>query len=791
MSEHGVIRLEGCSPVPIAGYLKALGVFRLVYSQLDEGAKGYWDGDTFCLCTRVTDEELIDFFAYDYAPSPIVAPWNGGSGFYATRHEFVEQIRESATARLDAYRETIVAVETILGRLGIGQKPKDEMKAQLLRLCRNELSDSAVEWLDAVALLTHDDPKFPPLLGTGGNDGNLEFTNNFMQNVLRLMNPADGRPTEHARFSLQAALFGTAVPNMVSAAIGQYSPGQAGGPNATNGFVGESIINPWDFVLMMEGTIVFAAAATRKNEATRRVILSYPFTVKPSGGGSGSTSLADEDGTAARAEMWMPIWRQPTLFTEVRHLFREGRVQLRNRRATGRKAYRVPENGVDFARACASLGVDRGIDEFVRYAFLMRSGKSYLAVPLTRFPVRRRPQIDLLHDLDAWLARVESYCSAKEAPQSFQSALYGIHCAMFEVAEFGGGHRVMELLLQLSRIEKLCVHSPDARAAISPLVLNNPLWLESVDPADVVAWDIALAIASLDDVQGQVPLRAYFSPIDPNRPSQWSAEASPPRVVYGTGDVSHCLARVLERRLLDWRQLERKRVLAGEAEGGADTAIKLPQSQIAERRRREKPFRSRFGVTLPHIQAFLWGGGELRRRVNDYLWALMPFTAHHFLQKQEFTLRTRGQRDLLVPQANPLPWAYEVSRIVVSPNEYLAFCRNRPRHLSSTGLQGEGDVGGSSAALSPSEWVNVPIPGPLLHLLMSGQLNAGADLAERRLVASGFVPQFRGLRTYGVSGIDCAAALLIPLRMDVTYQLYTRLMVSQETQLATSTSKGE
>ena len=77
---HQVI-LEGCSTEPMAGYLKALAVFRLVSEQADPKARGWWVGNAFCLESKFDAEALSQFFLDEYAPTPIIAPWNGGSGF--------------------------------------------------------------------------------------------------------------------------------------------------------------------------------------------------------------------------------------------------------------------------------------------------------------------------------------------------------------------------------------------------------------------------------------------------------------------------------------------------------------------------------------------------------------------------------------------------------------------------------------------------------------------------------------------------------------------------------------
>lgn len=76
------IVLAGCAPIPLAGYLKALGTFRLVAEQKDKGVQGCWREEAFVLATTLTREELVRFFLDEYRPSPIISPWNGGSGFY-------------------------------------------------------------------------------------------------------------------------------------------------------------------------------------------------------------------------------------------------------------------------------------------------------------------------------------------------------------------------------------------------------------------------------------------------------------------------------------------------------------------------------------------------------------------------------------------------------------------------------------------------------------------------------------------------------------------------------------
>jgi CRISPR-associated protein Csx17 len=71
------IPLAGCRPTPLASYLKALGVLRVVSEQSDPTAAGFWRDERFHLQTRLDKNSLRHFLLQEYAPTPIIAPWNG------------------------------------------------------------------------------------------------------------------------------------------------------------------------------------------------------------------------------------------------------------------------------------------------------------------------------------------------------------------------------------------------------------------------------------------------------------------------------------------------------------------------------------------------------------------------------------------------------------------------------------------------------------------------------------------------------------------------------------------
>jgi CRISPR-associated protein Csx17 len=527
--------LGGCTPTPLAHYLKALGILRLVAEQKDPQAAGRWEGEQFVLRTVLSREELEQFFLEEYRPTPIVAPWNGGSGFYPNDNKVgIDSIAAATAGRLRLYCEVINLARQCVG---IRQEsPKNEDKADFLWQLRAHLPDSALLWFDAAVMLTTEKPEYPPLLGTGGNDGRLDFTNNFMQRITELFDSSEGKATTKSKGWLFGALNGVAAHGLVTRAIGQFFPGNAGGPNATTGFDTDSLMNPWDFVLMLEGALLFAGTVARRLESSDNSILSYPFTVRTTGTGTGCGNAADE--MPSRAEIWMPLWNKAISAQELRVLLSEGRVTV------GRRAAR---DGLDFARAVSGYGVDRGISSFQRYAFLMRSGKAYLATPLTRIKVTRNPQADLIAHLDRnqWLERLRRFARDKTAPGRIQQLVRRLEDEIFSLTQSGNRLTLQAILILLGQIQQTCASSKkaqDAEKGIRPAPILGAEWaLEAADNSH--EFRLACALAGLTEMRGNLlPLKENKGRIE------WDAGSS--QSVWGGGNLVGNLLRVLDRRLL-------------------------------------------------------------------------------------------------------------------------------------------------------------------------------------------------------------------------------------------------
>ena len=602
---HETLVLDGCAPTPLASYLKALGVLRLISSPAnnvtgeaaDPDARGWWEGERFHLRTMLTRDAVLGFFLNEYAPSPIIAPWNGGSGFYAKDNKdgFSPLIAATVAKRFETISSAIRDASGIIDRLKLEKRPEGDAKIALVATLRAELPDAALAWLDATLALSGQGLSYPQLLGTGGNDGRLDFTNNFMRRLVArkkpsgLFNASDGAPSRNAESLLLSTLFATSSPGLSSASVGQFAPGAAGGPNGTTGYEAGGEVNSWDFVLMLEGAAAFAGAASRRHQSVAGSGASFPFTVRAVGAGWGGIGSADEND--ARAEFWAPLWTRPARFCEIDSLLGEGRAVLNGRTA---------RDGIDFARAAANLGVSRGFSEFQRFGFLMRSGKAYLATPIGRCPVTSSFGARLVADLDAgrWLERTRrvgrkdgELVAARQRIKRLEDALFSL------LAPAPTTERVQTALIVLGQCVEWLTVSPNGRQSVgSPPPALSSSWIRqayddtpefriaaalaglglpspgspgrfasashpSASEANIMSatHDESVDDASIDSVSSRLPMAAHLAPINEERffngmnlrrHRTW-ASAIPPTVVWGTGSLVSNMIAVLERRMVE------------------------------------------------------------------------------------------------------------------------------------------------------------------------------------------------------------------------------------------------
>jgi CRISPR-associated protein Csx17 len=444
--------LPGLRPEPLASYLAGLGLIRVLGEQTDRDATAAWTPDGLAITTVVSDLPL--WLADEYKPMPVLSPWNGGSGFGAKDKEPLRRldlIRASSEPRLADLRAAVAVAERVVAKArekGWITETGVANKAAVVLEFRNQCPDELLPWIDAAIVLADGDTFFPPILGTGGNDGRLEFSTNFHQQLIELVCVTSEKQRARVVAAARDLLDGTQTRPVSDVPMGQFDPGNAGGPGSSKFGAAGSLANPWSYVLVVEGAVLFAASAARRNQhAAGRAAM--PFTVNASAEGSTSGAGGEE----SRGELWTPVWRTDFTLAEMRQLFAEARASWR-----GRPARRA----VDFYAATRTLGVTRGIDEFTRYGLQRRNGLAFAAVPLDRVVVRERPAVQLSAKIEDWVSRV----AGSEASTAVTEAHRGFQRAHLDFARDGGAPVLATLLAALTTLEMAVGRSGRAKDSV-------------------------------------------------------------------------------------------------------------------------------------------------------------------------------------------------------------------------------------------------------------------------------------------------------------------------------------
>lgn len=530
------LELRGCRTRPLLSYLKALGALRAISRQVDAAARGRWSAlGYFELSSALDEEELTEWFSTGYVPPTILSPWNGGSGFYpkgnTTAAAALGALETSADPRLDSHRTAIAITRRILASLEIESKPTDEGKLVLIKALRAAWPDDGIEWLDASTVEGSKTVARLPILGAGGGDGRFDFSSNYMQALPAVLGIRDAESSERL---LRASVLGDNAA-LLKASFGHLdredSPVKSAAPGA--GAVG----NPWDLVLGLEGSLIFAASATRRHESGRQPQAVAPFTAR-----STSAGFASASGSESGSEVWMPVWHSAARLSEVSALSREARAQVGRQNAV---------TAFDFARASADMGVARGIDSFERFSILERSGQSNLAVAAGRIPVSSRPGARALGQVSTWLSQLERRLG--DPPASVREALRALRTTTFAMAQTGRSDSAEEVLVAMGRLESALVRSGVAdRAGLAPPTrLDAASWIEVLDRrSPEVA--VAVSLASLRGSSAELPtIRDYLHGTQRTRTGVEYPAGVTPRKVPGAGGWDSLLAQLHARRFVD------------------------------------------------------------------------------------------------------------------------------------------------------------------------------------------------------------------------------------------------
>jgi len=251
--------------------------------------------------------------------------------------------------------------------------------------------------------------------------------------------------------------------------------------------------------------------------------------------------------------MWLPIWDKPTTLPELRATFGEGRAQVGGHAA---------RNGVDFARAAVSLGVDRGISAFQRYGFQVRNGLAYFATPLNRVVVRRNVSADLLSDIDQWHDRLRQKAGPQAnpaAPASVARGLNGFERAVLDLCRDGSVDSVQAVIISLGQTERALAKSLkwSSDNYVRPLCGLRHEWLKNAN-TNSAEFRLAASLAGMRAWFGSgkkpIWLRQHLEPleIETAKDRSWAKWAEQPGndVVWHDGDLTDALNDILARRII-------------------------------------------------------------------------------------------------------------------------------------------------------------------------------------------------------------------------------------------------
>jgi CRISPR-associated protein Csx17 len=260
--------------------------------------------------------------------------------------------------------------------------------------------------------------------------------------------------------------------------------------------------------------------------------MAAPFMVNASG--VGYASAAETDPGTSRHELWLPVWERPATLRELRQLLSEGRAKV---------AQRNVRNGIDFALAISSLGVDRGISGFHRYGFHRRNGLAYFATPLGRIRVGMSPNVDLIAPLDRWLQTARRGAASDLVPASIRRAIRQLDAAILNVA-IQRASGVEEVLVALGRVDGALSRSKNHEIPPVPTLPNA--WIDRADDGSP-EFDLAASLASTG-------IRGRLVRWSANDPYHWQEQADC-GMVWGERSLDSNLVALVRRIEVEDSQL--------------------------------------------------------------------------------------------------------------------------------------------------------------------------------------------------------------------------------------------
>ncbi len=439
-----VTTIRGAAGGNLLRYLAAVGVFKAVSRQVDSRATAHFVGTDFEIDSTVDD--LAHWLTSGYTPMPLFSPWNEGSGFGAkdkAPKEHIARIIAADDRRFDDFVATFRICEPFAADFRAEGSSKD--KAPLVLRLRNNCPPRMVEWIDtAVVVLGDGELAFPPIVGTGGNDGRLDFSTKYHEAISKLITTT---PKDLRRSEILAQKFvADDRTGLSKGAPGQFDPGAAGTPNTSPFGSSDGIINGWEYAMMMEGVTMFASSPARRfsmdaPQAVKALNSSARVAMTFSTFGSDLGMAAGSPSEESRGELWTPLWQDPVRLRVLQELFREGRAVW-----NGKTVVQSP----DMYCAVRSGGTSDGFSSFDRFTFSRRNGLAFSAIRADSVrPRKSNPLLRLAAVTEDWPRRV---ARGSEVPATIARHTRAYENARFRLATDSGTSQIRALRTMLASL---------------------------------------------------------------------------------------------------------------------------------------------------------------------------------------------------------------------------------------------------------------------------------------------------------------------------------------------------
>lgn len=501
--------LPGISFHPLGSYLAGLGLLRLINRTIDPTAMAHWENTQFILSTEVAQDQLIPQLLQAYTAIHAFSPWHKPAAivFSDQGHaEFAEGsigsvVMHSPSPHVASLRSLLPNLLKIVSshRTPESTLPDKEAKIALIRELLDRVVDA--EWRDwadtAVVMLesltksgsTVVKPKYPALLGTGGNIMTSDIAGNYLMAVDEMFDLAVDRvaPKALAAAQLSAVLFGVVSEERLESdsvkalhlfPTSDYRLDWKNAQNqdyAKSGGTGGATINPTWILLATEGLLTFSQTISTINghdgaesgKAIGRQLARYSLAVTTNGASIDLVSLDERKGFCE--EYFLPLWSQASTHQALKDRLFESPLNSEEQFYLSGQV----RDGLDFIQAIQQWTAARKISaRLARYAMLPRKGQANFAVFLGLIEVGGEIQdLDLAADLNEDRRKLTSSARIGDHPAITIAKIYAFDRAFGEfIAGRGDRSELLFLLGDLSKIRGLSQLDPLRREWLDGLV---------------------------------------------------------------------------------------------------------------------------------------------------------------------------------------------------------------------------------------------------------------------------------------------------------------------------------